>query len=80
MTRRGAVLQSARDFVTRKARHHHVEQNQVGHALGDHLQRLMTIARLRDFIIFDAQGQLDQRIDFRIVFDNKNIRHSKNLN
>src|SRR2546426_7031502 len=63
----GALAYALAHFVAAARRHHHVEQHEVGVALLDQLERLVTVARDAHFVAAALQQELDGRDNVRLV-------------
>jgi hypothetical protein len=70
----GIVLDAAADFETVHARHHHVEQHDIGIALLDLGQRLEPVERGDDLEIFGRQLRFEQLDVGQDVIDDENPR------
>ncbi len=57
--------------IPSNARHHRVEQDEVGHFGRDHRQRLDAVARDDDPVTLEAQVHLDEAHDVGVVVDHQ---------
>src|SRR6266542_1212593 len=65
-----------RDLETVDARHHHIEQNEIGAQAGGLLERLFPVRGDRDLVARAAEVHLDESGDVRIVVDDQDrLRH-----
>jgi hypothetical protein len=69
----GTQLPAQLDAVD--ARHHHVEQDQVGHLPGDLLLGVGAVAGDPDLVALEPQVDLDESGDVRVVVDHEHPRH-----
>ena len=67
------LAQAAREIQAAHARQHPVEQDQVGHALGDHALRGARIGRVHRVHAGLAQGEGDHVADRGFVFDDQDV-------